>query len=190
MACKNCWGCLGIYSGGSRREQLAAWWNTLSRALSPWAPLVDEHFWAKTPLPTPYLASSCSTACLCWNTTGNCSLGVLTPDLWVLQGDGSHAPGLNGKEMLTGSCMAESEAGPASQHTLGHVNFTAVLTLEKQNYFWLHQGQKLWFHLLTKSQCRLWWGRECGPGEPSEGHPCTPTLDPWGGCLLSLGALE
>lgn len=49
-----------------------------------------------------------------------------TPDLWVLQGDGSHASGLKGQEMLTGSCMAEREAGPASQHTLDQVNFTAV----------------------------------------------------------------
>lgn len=34
--------------------------------------------------------------------------------------------------MLTGSCMAESEAGPASQHTLGHVNFTALLTCKNK----------------------------------------------------------
>lgn len=85
-----------------------------------------EYGWARTRLSTPDLASSCSTAWLCWNTIGNRSLGVLTPDLWVPQGNVSHAQGLKGKEMLTGSCTAESEAGPASQHALDRVNFTAV----------------------------------------------------------------
>lgn len=84
MVCKNYWGCLGIYSGGSRREQLAAWYNTSSRAVGPWDPLVDELY------PVPRMEPlwkglfcqlrSCLFLqhCLtCWNTTGNCCLGVI-----------------------------------------------------------------------------------------------------------------
>lgn len=45
-AIKKCWECLGIYSGGSRREQLAAWYTTSSRCttLQDRAPLGEGSF--------------------------------------------------------------------------------------------------------------------------------------------------
>lgn len=63
---KKCWGCLGICSGESRRGQLAAWYTTSSRAVSPWHPWAcqsefcarlfwTEHCWVRAPLPTPNL---------------------------------------------------------------------------------------------------------------------------------------
>lgn len=98
------------------------------KSSQPLSPLVDklwpvprmEPLWARTPLPTPDLASSCSGAWLCWNTTGNCSPGVLTPDLWVLQGDGSHASGLKGQEILTGFAWqkARQDQLPSTHSTM------------------------------------------------------------------------
>lgn len=192
MACKNCWGCLGIYSvghgegswlPGTTLHQELAVPEPPSRWLCP-VPRM-EHHWARTPLSTPDLSSSCSTAWLCWNTTGNRSLEVLSPDLGVLQGNVSHAPGLKGKETLTGSCMAEGEAGPAS-------STHPIMWTSLQCRFWKSKiTSDCTKERNSGSICPLNHNAHCG-GDVNVAWVSRlgDTHDTWGGFLLPLGALE